>query len=206
MDVPFVTSQALTEQMSGLSARQRRAILRIVSAEADGIGLIRLLKTPYSCQFCGLRVGQTGMSRDTRKAALAAHEAGCEKRDKGRWKFVCGLSLYYRKWAKDPAFLDSLGQARQEIAAGAMGQAVAILQVGTPDAAMELHRQVKEGERDTDRRLAAVALLDRVIDAPRTIRNLNIDVDLSRLTVEQLERIANGEDPIRVVLENPGAG
>lgn len=37
------------------------------------------------------------------------------------------------------------------------------------------------------------------LDAP--IKTQNFDIDLSKLTNEQLERIANGEDPIRVVLD-----
>jgi len=186
LDVRWEPSAALQDKLKNLSPRQRRAIVRIVQAEAAGIGLIRLLKTPYSCQWCGLRVGQSGDPRDQRKAALAEHETECEKSGT-TWQFICRLTTYYRKWSKDSAFVDALDAARADVSSSAMRQAVLILQTGTPEAALELRRQVVDGEKDRDRRLASVALLDRAglePSAPASQAPAGSDVDFAKFQLD----------------------
>jgi hypothetical protein len=140
-----------------LTRRQQQAVLRIVQAQMDGVALTRLLKTPYSCRWCGAVLGQSGQGREARKASLAAHEADCGFRGGGGWPFVCSLSTYYRCWAKDEAFQAALAAAWSEVAA----QAVALLKASALAAAGELQRQVRQGEKDHDRRQAATAILDR---------------------------------------------
>jgi hypothetical protein len=148
-------SAELSATLRTLPARQRQAVLHIVQAEMGGVALTRLLKTAYSCRWCGWRE-QAGATRAARKASLAAHEAGCERAGLP-WAFVCHASTYYGRWARDEAFQQALAQAWGEVTA----QAVTILQASTSLAARELQRQVRQGEKDTDRRLAAVAILDR---------------------------------------------
>jgi len=156
----WAPSAVVQDRLSALPARQRRAVLRIVEAEVTGVALTRLLKTPYSCPYCGLVVGQPGDPRDPRKIALGAHAEGCEKKPTP-WRFICRMTVYYRKWARQPPFVEALDAARSEVTSHAMQHAVSILQTGTPDAALELVRQIGEAEKDSDRRLAAVAILDR---------------------------------------------
>jgi len=148
-------SAELMATLRRLPPRRRRAVLRLVQAEMDGVPLSRLLKTAYSCRWCGW-LAQAGATGAARKAALAAHEQTCERAGQP-WPFVCNHSTYYSQWVKDEAFQAALAAAWAEVTA----QAVAILQASTPLAARELQRQVRQGEKDGDRRLAAVAILDR---------------------------------------------
>lgn len=57
--------------------------------------------------------------------------------------------------------------------------------------------------KDGDKRLAFDILRDetKLLDLypTSTNKNLNIDIDLGQLTDEQLERIANGDDPLAVI-------
>lgn len=142
-----------------LSTGQRRAITMIVTAEAGGIAMSRLLKTAYSCPHCGLVVGRSCESKEARKVALGTHIESCDT--EVRWKFACSYSSYYGQWRKSETFVECLDEARAEVITLALGDASRILQLGTPDAAMELRRQIGEGTKDFDRRQAAIALLDR---------------------------------------------
>jgi len=151
----LILSRDLNAALRALPRRQQRAVLRIITAEMDGVSLTRLLKTPYSCRWCGW-VSQSGKTRAARKAQLAAHEASCELAGQP-WRFVCNYSTYYAKWVNDENFQAALDQARQDVTA----QAVALLKAATPLAAGELRRQVQGAAKDADRRLAAVAILDR---------------------------------------------
>lgn len=162
MDFPWVPSVELGARLAALPARQRKAVLRIVQAEAqeEYVALTRLLKTPYSCQWCGWVAGQSGMARDARKALLARHEESCERRGEP-WRFVCSLSIYYRKWAHDPAFVGALEAARQEVTANAVASAVMGLQAGTVEAVGAVRKVIRKGEKDADRLRAAFGLLDR---------------------------------------------
>jgi hypothetical protein len=151
----WTPSAELAARLQHLPPRQQQAVARIVTAEMEGVPLSRLLKTPYSCRWCGWQA-QAGRTRAARKAQLAGHEASCERAGRS-WSFVCNYSTYYRGWVKDEAFQAALAAARAELTA----QAVAMLKAATPLAAGELRRQVQQGEKDSDRRLAAVAILDR---------------------------------------------
>jgi hypothetical protein len=119
------------------------------------VALTRLLKTPYSCRWCGW-VSQVGETRATRKAQLAEHEAMCERQGKP-WPFICNLTTYYNRWCKNEFFQHVLACVWNDM----MVSAVSALQGSTLAAARELRRQVQQGEKDGDRRLAAVAILDR---------------------------------------------
>lgn len=143
-----------------LSAQQQRAILRILEAEVDGTPLTRLLRTPYSCRWCGQVCGRPGMKRDERKALLAAHEDECRRQGKP-WHFIAAHKTYYAVWRANPAFLEALEQARHEVTQEAITTAAAMLQMNTISAVRELARQVTEAEKESDRRLSAVAILDR---------------------------------------------
>ena len=172
-------SQKLTDKMTMLSTKQRSAIARIVLAEAEGLPLSRMLKTAYSCQWCGQVQGRSTDKAKARKLLLAGHESWCERGPaKGLddessvrgtpWQFAANASTFYsnKKWGA--YFRECLDAARQEVVAAALDEATKILHLGTPDAAAELRRQVRAGEKDFDRRSAAVAILDR---ADRTTAN-----------------------------------
>jgi hypothetical protein len=44
------------------------------------------------------------------------------------------------------------------------------------------------------------------LDAPTTSKAQNLNIDLAQLNDHQLQRIANGEDPIRVIASDTGGG
>lgn len=148
------------EALTVLSGAQRKAIRMIVEAEATGLPLSHLLKTPYSCRWCGKVIGRSGMGRDERKALQERHEEQCERNGQP-WKFAANLRTYYHKWQKDPLFVEALESARAEVVQEAITTAAAMLQLNTVTSVRELVRQVTDAEKDSDRRLSAVAILDR---------------------------------------------
>ncbi len=164
-----------------LSPAQRRAILLIVVGEVDGISLTRLLKTPYSCPYCGLVCGRSGELAAQRKLELIYHTNKHSDEEKTRkWKFAAIASTYYGKWKPDTHFGGCLSEARAEVVATALDEAARILQIGTPEAARELRRQIEAGYKDFDKRSAAVALLDRA-DVGTAVKT---DDSLSRWLIE----------------------
>lgn len=200
--MPWVPSSELSALLMELSRKQRWAVLRIVQAEADCVPLIRLLKTPYSCRWCGLRVGETGMRRDDRKALLAKHETSCERKGE-TWRFVCTLRNYYGKWHKDADFLSALALARDEVQVLAVTSAVMGLQAGTQEAVAEVRRLIREGESEANRLRAAFGLLDRagVETAPKATRTHAGQVDYVDVTEGELAAI---EDALRQEAEGGG--
>ncbi len=151
-------STELKDKMAKLTATQRRAITMVVSAEADGLPINRLLKTTYSCRSCGRVVGRSGDKAQSRRAELESHEASCPNTG---WTFAADASSFYGRWRKDADFIDCLNRAREELTNNALSEAARALQLGTAKAVRELLRQILEGERDHDRRSAAIAILDR---------------------------------------------
>ncbi len=168
-------SPDLQADLQRLSRQKRIAILTIIQDEASGISLLRRLKTPYSCPTCGWFSQPQLGNRDERKAALGKHIIECENRlrfeqdDKdgqkviagGHWYFIANLSTYYSKWTKDKDFTGCLTRARIEFTENALSDAALILKRAAPGAAQELARQIDSAEKDGDRRLASVAILDR---------------------------------------------
>jgi hypothetical protein len=151
-------SDDLKTEMEILSLKQRQAIVMIVGAESRGVTFSRLLKTAYSCQWCGREIGQSTDCAAARKIKRAEHESECDAAGQP-WQFAANHSTFYGKWGK--TFKNCLGRARQEVVDVALGEAARILQIGTPEAARELLRQIDGAVDDRDKRLAAVALLDR---------------------------------------------
>jgi hypothetical protein len=143
----------------GLTAGQRKAIETIIEAESNGVPLTRVLKTTYSCRWCGRVIGRPGDSRDRRKLLLLAHEQNCEFDTE--WTFATSVSTFYSKWMKLDHFADALDAARSMATTNIMRAAAVRLQAATLGAANELARQVTEADGDGNRRLAAVAILDR---------------------------------------------
>lgn len=178
-------SPDLHADLQRLSAQKRRAVLTIIRDEANGVSLLRRLKTPYSCRYCGWWAQPALGNRDARKEALAEHTvSSCENAprlevdendeaaivEKPDWYFIANLSTYYSKWTKDELFTDCLKRARQEFTNHALSNAAQILKQATPVAAYELVRQINGAFKDGDRRLASVAILDRadLTTAPKT--------------------------------------
>lgn len=133
----------------------------IVEAEAAGLAISRLFKTPYSCRFCGRIQGQPGEKRDRRKLKLIEHEYECQEDHPQEWSFAVNHKTYYDKWRKDESFMQALSEVRSQVVNEIMSQAATRLQNGTLNAANELVRQIEAGEKDVDRRQAAIAILDR---------------------------------------------
>ncbi len=188
MDYPWVPSVELGARLAALPARQRKAVLRIVQAEGDCVALTRLLKTPYSCRWCGWVAGQSGMRRDVRKGLLERHEADCDLRGEP-WRFVCSQSIYYRKWTHDAAFVGALEAARQELTAQAIASAVVGLQAGTSEAVGEVRRLIREGEAENTRLRAAFGLLDRagMETAPKSSQVVEGYVDVTEGELDAIE-------------------
>ena len=159
-------SDALQEKLALLQPAQRRAIVTIVTGELDGIPLSRLLKTVYSCRYCGKVIGRSTHKGEDRKRLRILHEAEHLKAESGfdkppLWQFATSYTTYYRSWRKSPIFVQCLEAARVETALNALKTASRLLQLAAPESASELRRQVAEGERDIDRRMSAIAILDR---------------------------------------------
>jgi hypothetical protein len=152
-------SAGLQRDLLKLTPLQRRAVHRIVAAEAVGDPpLTRLLKTPYSCRYCGWLAGQSSHGRDARKAMLAQHEATC-KRKPNRWRFICNYTTYYVRWRDDANFHRCLELARQEVSIDALAAVSRGLTFGAVEGVDELRRQVHHGERDLDKRDASKFLI-----------------------------------------------
>jgi hypothetical protein len=145
---------------SHLTAQQQRAILRIVQAEVDGTPLSRLLRTPYSCRWCGQVAGRAGQAQPERKQLLADHESHCDRNGQP-WQFIAAHNTYYVKWRENPTFQEELAAARANVVQDALLSAATLLQMNTTGAVRELVRQIGEAEKDSDRRLSAIAVLDR---------------------------------------------
>ena len=96
----------------------------IVTGEANGITLSRLLKTAHSCQGCVREIGRSTDKSEVRKAALTEHEADCDRMGKP-WCFAVNHSTFYGKWGQH--FKDCLSKARQEVVDVALGEAARIL-------------------------------------------------------------------------------
>lgn len=190
MALQWSPSEELSAALSLLSRRQQRAVLRIVNEEMRGIPLTRLLKTPYSCQWCGWVAGHSGERRDDRKAKLAAHEAECERKGTP-WRFVCNLTTYYNRWSKDEAFRPALEAARRDMTQQTMAAAVRALQAGTWDAVKEIRRQISEAYKDADRQRAAFGLLDRagVETAQKATQTHEGQIDFVQVTEDELAAI-----------------
>lgn len=162
-------SRNLQAQLEELSPQQQRAIVLILMAEVKGEPITRLLKTSYSCQWCGQVIGHAADGRAARKIALAEHERDCrlgpaQKSESARpWRFAASLVTFYTRWKlPGSTFEQCLNQARREIRSNALQRATWILQLGAPEAALELKRQITLASDESNRRLAAVAVLDRV--------------------------------------------
>lgn len=155
-------SLGLLFKLSELTPKQRSAIEMIVMAETVQVPITRLLKTSYSCRWCGQVLGRTGEPATLRRQRLNLHEANCRTESRRfHWTFACASSTFYNKWMKDHQFEAALNQARYEMTQNRLTTAARLLQLGTTEAARELLRQIAEGERDLDKRAAAVAVLDR---------------------------------------------
>lgn len=152
-------SSELQLKMSELSGSQRRGIARIVMSEADGVPFSRLLRTVYSCKWCGREIGRNAGKADRKRVKLY-HQEEC-KQNGTLWRFVCNYTTFYRLWRKSALFMECLEMAREETVFEALSGAARMLRLTTYKAVIELRRQVGEGERDIDRRSAAVAILDR---------------------------------------------
>lgn len=162
-------SAGLQAQLDQLSPQQQRAILLVVMAESRGEPITRLLRTPYSCEWCGQVIGHSADGKAARKAALAEHGKVCERgpgslKEKARpWRFATSLVTFYTRWKIAGSLFEScLNQARREVRDSALSQAAWILQMGAPEAATELRRQATKGGTDKDKRLASEAILRRV--------------------------------------------
>lgn len=161
----------LEKRMGELSPVQQRAIRLIVTSEVEGVTLSRLLKTVYSCQWCGREIGRSSQRGVDRKRLRLLHEETCglpEAEDapanfqRVAWKFAANYTTYYRAWRKSPLFVECLKDARAEVTSAALLAAARQLQLGTFEASQELRRQLGDSEVGAgNRRLAAIAILDR---------------------------------------------
>lgn len=155
-------SDELLSKLSSLKVSQRRAILMIVTGEAAMIPLSRLLKTSYSCCWCGRSIGRSGESNSARKSKRQLHESQCaSESNRFYWSFVASSTTYYNRWRREPLFVQTLDLARQELAGQALLNAAHILHLGSTAAARKLVEQITVGEKDIDQYRAAVAVLDR---------------------------------------------
>jgi hypothetical protein len=120
---------------------------------------------------------------------------------------ICAESTYYRAkppgWHRQEGFQAALKAARETAWAFSMQHAVQdamqILTVSAPEAARELQRQIRAGEKDVDKRTAANSVLDRLDrTAPRQVEVFDVERwkqdRQSRLsTVLEMEDIGEAE-------------
>lgn len=147
----FNWSTELETKIRRLTPQQQRSIAIIVLGEIAGYPTGRMLRRSYSCRWCG--------KRSNSKEAKEHHEATCHRHGSS-WSFAAS-SRACQTWLKLPEFTECLNLARQEVTIQALGEATYLLQLITPFAVRELRRQIEQGERDLDRRQAAIAILDR---------------------------------------------
>lgn len=97
---------------------------------------------------------------------------------------ICAESTYYRAkppgWHRQEAFRAALEKARETAWAFSMQHAVqdamAVLTISAPEAARELQRQIREGEKDHDKRDASKTVLDRLDKtAPRQVEVFDVE-------------------------------
>jgi hypothetical protein len=122
---------------------------------------------------------------------------------------ICTETTYYRAkppgWHRQERFRNALDAARAVAWSfsmeNAVEEAVQRLTVSAPDAARELQRQITKGDKDSDRRDAAKAVLDRVDVKTASKGTVMSDVeqsikfDLSGLPAEVLRAIGHEGEP-----------
>lgn len=158
MSGQWYPSDELQAEFAHLTRRQQNAIVRIVDEEIAGTPLNRLLKTPYSCQWCGW-VSQIG-TRDERKAALETHEAGCA-RNGTAWRFVCNFSTYYARWTKNTHYKRALELAQRDMTTQNIDAARRKIQAGAGKAVDRVIDLIDNAEKDDTKLRASFGLLDR---------------------------------------------
>ena len=137
------------------------------------------------------------------EAELAGEPLGSLFVGKGR---ICTETTYYRAkppgWHRQARFQEALESARVSAWAfsmeNAVQEAMQVLTISAPAAARELQRQVKAGDRDSDKRSASNSILDRLDKtAPRQVDVFDMekwvqDRQARLAVVEELEDLAEG--------------
>lgn len=158
-----------------------------------------------------------GLSRGKQESVIIA-VASCYTTGQGFdnpafWKRsdTCARSTY-SKWRKhDPDFVAALEAAKQVVsewrvqqAADVVEEALLKLQLATPEFVDRIIAIAKHGENEHARLQAAFGGLDRASKrtAPKVqmLDALLQYIDVTRLSVDQLDRLIAGENPITVVL------
>jgi len=148
--------------LAKLNSKQRLAINKIVEIEQQNIPLSYYLKMRYNCLGCGQVIGNSTNKRHQRLLLLQKHKQKCQKFADG-WEhpFICSRTIFYDKWMKNDDFKAALELARNNAIKLALQQAKHIIQISTVDAARELSHQISNSDKTSDRRAAAIAILDR---------------------------------------------
>jgi hypothetical protein len=125
---------------------------------------------------------------------------------------VCNRSTFH-KWRKqDPVFVDALEAAKTAVsswhterAGAAVEDALLRLQLATPDFVDTVIDLAQTAENEHARLQAAFGGLDRAskMTAPKAqLTDLLLqNIDLAKLSDEQLDRLQRGDNPIEVILD-----
>lgn len=165
--------------LGSLTPKQRQYIVRACEFEASGIAPYRLIKTRFSCQWCGREIRNGSNSRKK----LQEHQLQCELKGQ-RWPFAISHNVFYNHWMKNIQFLDCLRQARSEQATTSIGEAKMLIGMLSPPAVKEIGRQIQEGDSDKRKLEAAKDVLDRTLGKqPEVQQAVQVNIGDGKLVI-----------------------
>ncbi len=132
-------------------------------------------------------------------ALVDAHLAGISEETVWGRPETCSRTVYHQKWKKQPLFAEVLAEVnglardwKDNESVYALEDAARALKLATPDAVKRLVAIMAQADDLTNSRLAAVAVLDRAGLETAAKSSSSVDVDVSRLSDEELQRIVAG--------------
>lgn len=132
-------------------------------------------------------------------ALVDAHLAGISEETVWGRPETCSRKTYHEKWKKQSLFAEVLAEVnglardwKDNESVYALEDAARALKLATPDAVKRLVAIMAQAEDLTNSRLAAVAVLDRAGLETAAKSSSSVDVDVSKLSDEELQRIVAG--------------
>lgn len=130
-------------------------------------------------------------------ALVDAHLAGISEETVWGRPETCSRKTYHEKWKKQALFAEVLAEVnglavewKDNESIYALEDALKSLRLATPEAVERLVAIMSQADDLTNSRLAAVAVLDRA--GTSTASKSSVDVDVSKLSDDELQRIIAG--------------
>lgn len=208
-------NQLLAELSAGADDSVFHAILRSLLDELEETTMSSEWKERAKPELDWLREQKNGHPKkelmiNTILALVDARLAGTSQAAVFNLPNTCSENTYKKKWKRDPDFAQTLDKVTKLALDWKDGRALEALEKArerlallSPPAATKLGELLSHPDPIVARQ-AAVNVLDRagVQTAVKTAPTVSLkDVDPSKLTKEQRDRINRGEDPLKVLLE-----